>query len=66
MNLRQRTLLPGPGLPGRLFERVRTSGNTSARLRLRGRDELAQMGASFDRLLETLEEFRRHDRVGTA
>ncbi len=50
------------GRIGRLFERVRTSGDTSARLRLRGRDELAEMGASFDRLLETLEEFRRRDR----
>ncbi len=50
------------GRIGRLFERVRTSGDTSARLRLDGRDELAEMGASFDRLLETMEEFRRRDR----
>ncbi|MCX6560920.1 MAG: diguanylate cyclase [Candidatus Aminicenantes bacterium] len=46
----------------RLFEKVRASGDTSVRLRLSGKDELARMGASFDRLLDTLEDFRRHDR----
>jgi diguanylate cyclase (GGDEF)-like protein len=43
------------------FKAIREKGDTSARLREKGHDELAAMAASIDRMLETMEQFRQRD-----